>query len=158
MLKGITGLAMFVAAIAVALGLVLGGFEFLNPNLGKARADRMNEETAALASKNAYEQSLREIELEKQRALAQRELEWYDRKMAMAEDAASLLVLGLAAGIVLLGFGGSVYLASLGFDILRRRGRSSQGTAARTPNVLPFPTDPTQHFRRQERHLPQGTT
>lgn len=144
MFKGITGLAMFVAAIAAMLGLVSGGIEILNPSISGAKAYRMNEETAALASKNAYEQAVRQIELDKQRALAQKELEWYDRKMSLLEDVVFLLAFALAGGILAVGFGASIYIGCLGIRLLQRQRTPSQAVQPTSAKIFHLPRQPEQ--------------
>ncbi len=93
MLRGLTSLVVIVIIFGALLGLAMGSIDLLNPATSSAKARQMNEQAAAQAAKNAYEQSLREIQLEKQRALANIEVEQKKlREQALTDGLAVLLM------------------------------------------------------------------
>jgi len=139
MFRGITGIIAIVAVITLALGFVLSWPDVLNPRLGMARADRMDAETAALLARNAYEQQLRQLELDRQRAVIEQDLKSRERWALILEDTVALMVLACATAVVVLAFGGAVHLASLRLERLRPASAPLQAKEEPRAAVLPFP-------------------
>lgn len=139
MFKGITALAGLVAIIALALGLLLGQPEILNPDNAKARADRMNAETSALRTQNYYEQQRQQQELEYQQKLKDLDLQHRARMAQMWEEILPIAVQVALAGFLMLAFGGGLFLAGRGVKQLPTGSARVALTRQPAANVLRFP-------------------
>jgi hypothetical protein len=156
--KGLTSLIVAVVIIGTLLGAVLSRSEILDPSRAAADARRINAEASALESKNAVEQQLLQIELEKQRALAetdrlaaaarqQKELELLEQdhqlKARLFEYAVALGVPVLLLAVLLLALGGAVCLACLGIDRLQLQQRPGHIAGPQPVPVISLRTQPS---------------
>lgn len=139
MLKGITSFAAFIAILAIALGIVAARPEFLNPLYAQAQAYRLNVETRALAEKNDFQRESYQIELDKQRALAQMEIEQKAQRAQVLSDGLALAAIILPFGMFALLFAGAIYITCLAGKLLRQQPREPQ--RAEMGRRVPFPTE-----------------
>jgi len=145
--KGLTGVLVFLFAAGVLSGVMAEDSEMFSPSVGIAKANRINAETAAFVARNNYEQQGQAAGLEHQRALARQDLELRARKAMVLEDIGTVLGLAGALSTIVLAFGASVYVASLGVARLRQMPLRSKGPGEhdhvpdqRGARVIPLPT------------------
>jgi hypothetical protein len=141
--KGLGMIVLMLIVTGVIIGIAFSQIELLNPNLASERARRISVETAALQARNAYEQQRQQIALERQRALAQKELEWRERWAETAEIAVSFLVLALTFAVAVTGLSGAAYLICLGIVRLREAAVPRQQPPSPGAKVIPLPVRST---------------
>lgn len=138
MLRGLTGLVAIIIIFGTILGLAVGSIELLNPALSAAKASRMNEETAALRARNAHEQRLYEIEIEKQQALAQIEVKQKEQRAELLNEGLALAAIVLPIGLFAVLFAGAIYITCQAAAILSRHSREKpQHDEPKRPAPLP---------------------
>lgn len=139
MLKGLTSFGVFIAILAILLGVVAAGPEFLNPISAQAQAYRLNTETRAMADKNDYQRESYQIELDKQRALAQMEIEQQVQRAQALTEGLAWAALVVPAGIFALLFAGAIYVICLAAKLPRHP--IQQVPEAALGKIKPFPVD-----------------
>jgi len=141
MLRGLTPLAVLVAILALLLGVFATQSEVFNPQKAGAEASRLEAETRAMADKNNFERQMHEIEIEKNRALAQIEIEQRVQREQILSEALAWAALMISLGVFCVLVAGAVYIICRAIKGLRRPPPIRQAVRGDAARVVSFPAN-----------------